>query len=626
AQRLLDMLGLDYFTLLDQLTIARSRKHIEKYYGTEETGRFPEKRQPINIRADVDRSGAFPPIGEINDEIRRLHLAAYAPLRYVLPHKQRIYDEKYSTIVKGGTGLFRQQDREESLIQLMRVNVLKRMESSVASFALTLARQLQDVERLLARIKQEGGEVEDLDITAIDLGDPALESLVLGRKVKVLLQDVDRIRWQQDLGEDQQRLASLLQAAEGVTAERDAKLAALRAMIRQKAREPINPGNRKLLVFTAFADTARYLYAQLAPWAQRELGLHLALVTGTGRNQTTRQGQERDLASILTAFAPRAKERPAALAGEGELDLLIATDCLSEGQNLQDCDWLINYDIHWNPLRIIQRFGRIDRIGSPNASIQLANFWPNLELEDYINLEQRVSGRMVLLDLSATGEDNLIEPTAGKAMNDLDYRRAQLLRLRETAMDLEELGTGLSITDLTLTDGRRALAAHGKAHPDQIERLPPGTFAVVSAAEVECPAGIIFCLRAEGGARERIHDSRYPFAPHYLVHVAEEGTILLPHTRARRILERLKAVCHGREQPDWRAWARFERATRQGEDMRQVQRLLAAAVASVVGKSEERAVASLFAPGGTHALAGEFAGINDFEVVAFLVVLPEEAP
>ena len=277
-------------------------------------------------------------------------------------------------------------------------------------------------------------------------------------------------------------------------------------------------------------------------------------------------------------------------------------------------------------MRIIQRFGRIDRIGSPNASIQLANFWPNLELDDYINLEQRVSGRMVLLDLSATGEDNLIEPSAGKAMNDLDYRRAQLLRLRETAMDLEELGTGLSITDLTLTDGRRALAAHGKAHPGQIERLPPGTFAVVSAAEVECPAGIIFCLRAEGGARDRIHDSRYPLAPHYLVHVAEEGTILLPHTRARRFLERLKAVCHGRKQPDWRAWARFERATRQGEDMRQARKLLAAAVASVVGKSEERAVASLFAPGGTHALAGEFAGINDFEVVAFLVVLAEEAP
>ena len=626
AQRLLDMLGIDYLTLLDQLTLARSRKHIEKYYGIEETGRFPERRRPINIRADVDLTGAFPPIAEINAEIRRLHLAAYAPLRYVLPHKQRAYDETYSTRLREGKGLFRQLDREESLVQLMRVNVLKRMESSVASFALTLARQLKEVERLLARIEQRSEAGAELDISAIDLEDPALESLWVGRKVKVLLQDVDGIRWRQDLLEDQQRLAALLKAAREVSSERDAKLAALQAMIRQKVRAPINPGNRKLLVFTAFADTARYLYRQLAPWAERELGLHTALVSGAGRNETTLKGQERDLAAILTAFAPRAKERPAHLAGEGELDLLIATDCISEGQNLQDCDWLINYDIHWNPLRIVQRFGRIDRIGSPNATIQLVNFWPNMELEDYINLEQRVSGRMVLLDVSATGEDNVIEPATGKPMNDLDYRRAQLMRLQEAAIDLEELGSGLSITDLTFSQSRIDLAAFQTAHPSVVERLPLGTFAVVSGAEVDCPAGIVFCLRAEGAARERLHDSRDPLGPHYLVHVAEEGTILLPHTRARRILDRLKAACHGRDRPDSRAWARFDQATRQGEDMRQAQKLLAAAVASVVGKSEERAVASLFAPGGTHALAGEFAGIQDFEVVAFLVVLAEEGP
>jgi hypothetical protein len=415
--RLLDMLGMDYFTLLDQLTIARSRKHIESFYGTEETGRFPERRRPINIRAEVDLAGEFPSIAVINGEIRQLHLASHAPLRYVLPHKQQVYDEKYSTKVKGGKGLFRQLDREESLLHLMRVNLLKRMESSVAAFALTLARLLQDVERLLARIEQQTGEVEELASSHLDPEDPAVESLLVGRKVKVSLQDVDLIRWKQDLRDDQRRFASLLRAGEAVSAERDAKLAALKAMIRQKVQEPINPGNRKLIVFTAFADTARYLHGQLAPWALGELQLHTALVTGAGRNQSTRPGLERDLASILTAFAPRAKERPAELAGEGELDLLIASDCLSEGQNLQDCDWLINYDIHWNPLRIIQRFGRIDRIGSPNTTIQLVNFWPNLELEDYIKLEQRVSGRMVLLDLSATGDDNVIEEPAARAMN-----------------------------------------------------------------------------------------------------------------------------------------------------------------------------------------------------------------
>jgi hypothetical protein len=572
----------------------------------------------------VDLAGEFPSIAAINGEIRQLHLASHAPLRYVLPQKQRIYDETYSTKVKGGAGMFRQLDREESLLHLMRVNLLKRMESSVAAFALTLARLLQDVERLLAKIEQQRGEVEELASSHLDPEDPAVESLLVGRKVKVSLQDVDLIRWKQDLLEDQRRFANLLRAAEAVSADRDAKLAALKAMIHQKVREPINPGNRKLIVFTAFADTARYLHGQLAPWALGELRLHTALVTGAGRNHTTRPGLEHDLASILTAFAPRAKERPAELAGEGELDLLIASDCLSEGQNLQDCDWLINYDIHWNPLRIIQRFGRIDRIGSPNTTIQLVNFWPNMELEDYIKLEQRVSGRMVLLDVSATGDDNVIEEPAARAMNDLEYRRDQLTRLREAAMGLEELGSGLSITDLTFAAARADLAAFQRAHPGRIERLPPGLFAVVSGAEMACPAGIVFCLRAEGEARERIRSSHASLAPHSLVHVAEEGTILLPPTQAKRILDRLKATCQGRDQVDHRACARFDLATRQGKDMRQARKLLAAAVASVVGKSEERAVASLFAPGGTHALAGEFAGINDFEVVAFLVVLGEE--
>ena len=400
--RLIEMLGFDYFTLLDLLTIARSRKHVEKYYGIAETGRFPDRLKPINIKADVDRAGSFPAIRDINLEIRRLNLAAYAPLRYVLPHKQEAYDKKYSTEVKGGTGFFRQVDREESLIHLLRVNVLKRMESAVSSFALTVGRQLRDVEATLARIDAQADELEEIDIEDVDIEDPAFENLLVGRKVKVLLKDVDLVRWRQDLVEDRNRLATLLAAARQVDAARDAKLTELRRVIEEKCRSPINPGNRKVLVFTAFADTARYLYDQLGRWAKANLKLETALVTGTGTNQTTLPGLRKDLASILTAFAPRAKERPEDMATEGDLDLLIATDCISEGQNLQDCDWLINYDIHWNPVRIIQRFGRIDRIGSPNDRIQLVNFWPNMELEEYINLEQRVSGRMVLLDISAT--------------------------------------------------------------------------------------------------------------------------------------------------------------------------------------------------------------------------------
>jgi hypothetical protein len=621
--RLIDMLGFDYFTMLDLLTIARSRRHIEKYYGTTETGKFPERLRPINIKADVDLGGEFPSIRDINMEIRRLRLASYAPLRYVLPKKQEAYDRKYSTEIRGGEGFFRQVDREESLIHLIRVNVLKRMESAVPSFALTVQRQLRDVEATLARIDSHPDEFEEIEIEDVDLDDPSFESLLVGRKVKVLLQDVDLIKWRQDLTEDRNRLASLHAVAAQVSAARDAKLAKLRTMIQDKCANPINPGNQKIIVFTAFADTAHYLYDELAQWAKTTLGLESALVTGSGGNQTTLKGLRRDLASILTTFSPRSKERPEDMANEGELDLLFATDCISEGQNLQDCDWLINYDIHWNPVRIIQRFGRIDRLGSPNTQIQLVNFWPNIELEEYINLEQRVSGRMVLLDISATGEENLIEQQSGNPMNDLEYRRKQLLKLQETVIDLEDLSTGVSIADLTLTDFRIDLAQRLKASPGLLESLPLGTCSVTTSAEDDLPTGVFFCLRAEGDSAARVAGDGYPLAPHYLVQVGEDDTVLLTHTQAKQTLDRLKRLCMGRDLPDSGAYARFDKACKNGDDLRTVQRQLSAAVSAIVGKGEERAVASLFSPGGTHALKGEFAGVNDFEVLAWLVVLPE---
>ncbi|PIF08803.1 helicase-related protein [Janthinobacterium sp. 13] len=627
--RLVEMLGFDYFTLLDHLTIARSRKHIERYYGTEETGRFPERLTPINIKADVDTAGQFRAIREINLEIRRLNLASYAPMRYVLPHKADAYDAKYSTEIRGGESIFRQADREESLIHLLRVNVLKRMESAVSSFALTIQRQLKDVETTLTRIEEhaaDAGEMEELEISDVDIDDPAFEQLLVGRKVKVLLSDVDLHRWKQDLIEDRNRLDNLLKAAQQVDATRDAKLARLREVIERKCREPINQvggrANRKVIIFTAFSDTAEYLYAQLAPWAKQTLGLDSGLVTGTAGIQSTLPGLRKSMSSVLSAFAPRSKERPAELAEEGEIELLIATDCISEGQNLQDCDWLINYDIHWNPVRIIQRFGRVDRIGSPNQSVQLVNFWPNMELEEYIGLEQRVSGRMVLLDVSATGEENLIEQQSGNPMNDLEYRRKQLLKLQDTVIDIEDLSSGVSITDLTLTDFRIDLAQFMKEHPGLLEETPLGTYAVTSTIDADIPAGIVFCLRAEGAAAAKGEASDYPLAPIYLVHVGDDGAVLLPYPQAKRIMDRLKRVALGRELPDDGACARFDRQTRQGDDMRHAQKLLAAAIASVVGKAEERAVASLFSPGGTHAMKGEFAGANDFEVLAFMVILP----
>jgi hypothetical protein len=632
SARLMDMLGFDYFKLLDMLTIARSRKHVQRYYGTAETGQFPDRLPPVNIKADVDRAGEFRPIGEINNEIRRLSLGAYAPLRYVLPHRQPAYDAKYSTTIRGGESFFRQADREESLIHLMRVNLLKRMESSVASFALTIGRQLDDVTALLARIDAHDDSVDELAIDDIDIDDPAFEALLVGRKVRVLLQDVDRVRWRQDLIEDRNRLSTLLSAARAVGAGRDAKLAALKELIARKIHAPINAGNRKILLFTAFVDTATYLYRELAEWAQSTLGIDTALVTGSGTNRTTLPRLRSDMSSILSAFSPRSKERPADLAAEGDIDLLIATDCISEGQNLQDCDFLVNYDIHWNPVRIIQRFGRIDRIGSTNDRIQLVNFWPNMELDEYLDLESRVSGRMVLLDVSATGEENVIEFQAGNQMNDLEYRRAQLQKLQDAVIDLEDLSSGVSIADLTLNDFRVDLAGFARDNRDRLETLPPGTCAVVSlpqdrsgSEETAIPPGAIFCLRAVGEAAQRAAEPGYPLSPHFVVHVSDAGEVLLPYTQAKQVLDRLKNACIARDLPDAEACARFDKVTRSGRDMEPYRKLLSRAVASVVGKSEERAVASLFSPGGTHALKGEFAGINDFEVVAFVVILPGTA-
>ncbi len=623
-QRLVEMLGFDYFTLLDQLTIARSRKHIEKYYGTDETGRFPERLKPINIKAGVDLAGAFRPIREVNDEIRRLHLAAYTPLSYVLPGKLAAYDAKYSTEVEGGKGVWSQVDREKSLINLMRVNILKRMESSVASFALTLARQLQGIDDLLDRLDGIDEEMEAVEIQDIDLDDPAVESLLVGGKIKVLLGDVDMIRWKQDLNEDRKRLEYLLIEAQRVTPDRDAKLAALQKMVGEKVQRPINGTNRKVIVFTHFADTAEYLYGQLAPWARAEAGVESALVTGSGGNRTTLDEIRRDLGSVLSAFSPRSKERPEDLAGEGEIDLLIATDCISEGQNLQDCDWLVNYDIHWNPVRIIQRFGRIDRLGSANDCIQLVNFWPNIQLDEYINLEQRVSGKMVLLDVSATGEENIIEAQSGDPMNDLEYRRKQLLQMQDAVVDMEDLSAGLSIADLTLTDFRIDLAEYLQAHPSALDDVPLGVVAVVTEAESGVEPGVVFCLKAEGAQAERTFGPDYPLVPFALVHVNDDGDVTLPHLQAKQLLDYLKQAGSGRNQVDPVAAARLDRLTSNGKEMSSIQYMLSRAVASVAGKNEERAAASLFSPGGTHALAGEFAGANDFEVVAYLVVLGGE--
>lgn len=626
AKSLLDSLNFDYFKLLDLLTIARSRKHIEKYYGTADIGKFPQRLKPHNIKADIDSNSQFPPLHAINRTIRRLHLGAYSPLKYVRADKREEYSRKYDQAVKGGKGgVFRQADREESLIHLMRVNLLKRMESSIHSFHLTVNSLLRQVDALLGKVEQhQTKEIEELSIEDIDFDSPEAETLLIGNKVKVLIQDMDLLKWKQDLQEDRYQLQHLMEVSQAIDAKRDAKLHKLQQLIRDKAANPINPSNRKVIIFTAFADTAMYLYQQLAPWVLAELGLHSALVTGAGSNKTTLKGINTDLGSLLMHFSPISKERDKIIAENvPQIDLLIATDCISEGQNLQDCDTLINYDIHWNPVRIIQRFGRIDRLGSKNTYIQLVNFWPNMALDEYINLEARVSGRMVLLDISATGEENIIVQDEASQMNDLEYRRKQLEQLQETVLDLEDLAGGVSITDLTLNDFRMDLAAYMKAYPNTLEQSPSGLFAVVNLdaglQQEGLEPGVIFCLK---NIRNPVQTGNsYALAPHFLVYVTTEGEVKYPFTATRQVLDNLKKLAVQHTVPDEIAIAAFNRTTRKGSEMQPYQQLLSKAIDSIVGKSQETGVLSLFSRGGTVLASGETQGIEDFEVISYLIIV-----
>ncbi|SDU55318.1 helicase-related protein [Desulfobacula phenolica] len=623
VQDLLEMMNFDYFQLLDLLTIARSRKHIEKYYDIKEIGEFPKRLAPINIKEDIDLEDRFPPLRHINRQIRRLNLSAYAPLKYVKMEKREEYSRKYDVTVKGGS-VFKQVDREQSLIHLLRVNILKRMESSINSFAITLEKLLRMVNNLIERVDtQNDGELADIGIEDIEIDSPDFEAFLIGNKIKVLLKDIDRIRWKQDLEEDRLNLSELLNEARQINQTRDAKLNKIKDIITWKCDNPINLTNKKIIIFTAFADTAMYLYQHIAKWAYAEQGIHSALVTGSNTNKTTLPGIQKDLNSILTFFSPVSKERDRIDDTlSTQIDILIATDCISEGQNLQDCDYLINYDIHWNPVRIIQRFGRIDRLGSKNKKVQLVNFWPNMELDEYINLEARVSGRMVLLDISATGEENVIEYDEKKGMNDLAYRRRQLKELQENVVDLEDISGGISITDLTLNDFRMDLSEYMKNNMASLEKAPSAIYAVTTIknqfSEKELEPGVIFCLK--NISAKTIRKTACSLEPYYLAYVSDNGEIKLNFIHAKKILDILKKECVRQNTPNLNALELFNRETHNAKDMSNYRNMLETAIQTIIGKEEEKGVESLFSRGGTNLSQETFNGMEDFEVVCFLIL------
>jgi hypothetical protein len=620
---LLQLMDFSYFKILDIYTIARSRKHIEKYYDTSEIGKFPNRLKPVNIKTNIDKEEEFLPIGEINKTIQMLNLSAYSPLKYVRPEKKDEYDKKYDIIVKGGGSVFKQIDREQSLIHLMRVNLLKRMESSIHSFELTLKKLHFSVSELLKKIDQHSQqEIEELSIEDVALDSDEFDDYLIGNKVKVLIKDTDQIKWKADLEEDLLTLDHLLRESSFIQTDRDAKLIRLKEQITEKVQSPINSGNKKVIVFTAFADTANYLYENISKWAKETHSLHTALITGSGRNQTTHPKIKKELNTLLTHFSPRSKELAETNKKLGEIDLLIATDCISEGQNLQDCDYLINYDIHWNPVRIIQRFGRVDRLGSVNENIQLVNFWPNMELDEYINLESRVSGRMVLLDISATGEENVID-TKNTKMNDLEYRKKQLQELQDNVVDLEDISGGISITDLTLNDFKMDLSDFLKDHHLSLEASPSGLYGVSSInnnlKNIGVQEGVIFCLK-NTGKPVQVDDS-YGLAPYFLVYVANSGDVVFSFKDMKVILDILKKQGLGSKRVDGKALARFHSLTNKAKDMSLYHNLLEKAVENIAGKSDELGTLSLFSRGGTSLEGATSQQMDDFEVVSYFILV-----
>ncbi|QAV26549.1 helicase [Neobacillus thermocopriae] len=620
TERLLDMLSWDYFTLLDSLTIARSRRHIEKYYNVNAIGKFPQRLKPINIKETIDANDEFPSLSIINNDILRLRFALYSPMKYILPHKQAFYHEKYDTKVANGRVL-KQTDRENNLVYLMKTNLLKRLESSIYSFSLTLKNIIEQIDAQLSKIEIEATNIGEF--AEIDMEDDELEEAFVGAKVKIALRDIDRIRWKQDLLYDRTILQKLLDYASQVTPERDQKMLTLKKMIQQKIAHPINGQNKKILIFTAFADTAKYLYEHLHRWIRHEFHLHCAVVTGKDRPKTTFPMQKTDFNNVLMHFSPTSKERKKLMPDmTDEIDILIATDCISEGQNLQDCDYLINYDIHWNPVRIIQRFGRIDRIGSKNEQIQLVNFWPPMELDEYINLVGRVKDRMAILDISSTGEEDVLSSNSNE-MKDLEYRRKQLEKLQSEVIDLEDISGNISLTDFTMDDFRMDLLNFMKQNKEMIETAPFGLFSITvnknEKLRDDIQPGVIFCLK-QINHFTTTHEQN-ALHPYYLVYVKENGEVLYNHVHVKKILDLYRSLCHGKNEVESQLYAAFYEETKNGKEMGVYKQLLEQAVEEIVGKMDQHATLNIFSLGNLDQLMTTAnTNLQDFEIVSYLII------
>lgn len=610
---LLRTLDFDFFEVLDSVTIARSRKHIERYYDTSEIGKFPERLKPISLRPNLTDLNQAIDYNQIYELLSSLTLCIYTPSDYIFPSKLDKYMDR-------GKANLTMQGREFGIQRLMSINLLKRLESSVFSFNLTLKRIWQLIHTTIEGIDHYE-KYGNADITMYETGesdfdmeDSNTDFFSVGKKTKIDLEDMDYKSWRKALQQDADNLELLILMVADITPEHDTKLQTLFRLLDDKMAHPINPGNKKVIIFTAFSDTAGYLYEHVSEYMKNRYGLDTAVITGAIDGKTTAKGLKPTLNNVLTCFSPISKDKAVLLPNNStEIDVLIATDCISEGQNLQDCDYLINYDIHWNPVRIIQRFGRIDRIGSRNAYIQLVNFWPNMTLDDYINLKSRVETRMKITVMTATGDDDLINP---EEKGDLEYRKQQLKRLQEEVVDLEDMSTGISIMDLGLNEFRLDLLAYIKNHGD-LEKTPRGLHAVVPKTE-GCPEGVIFVLKNVNNSvnidnQNRIH-------PFYMVYISTEGEIVCDYLNPKGLLDDVRLLCRGKSEPIKALCAQFNRETDDGRNMSEMSELLSMAIDSIIDAKADNDIDSLFKSGGTSALMSAVSGLDDFELICFFVV------
>lgn len=625
AVAILDALDFDFFELLDSVTIARSRKHIETFYDTSDIGPFPERLKPISIRCPLTMRDDVINFDDIYNILTKVKQSVYAPLSYVFPSRLKKY-ETYDTTVAGGRGRLKQADREVALQSLMTSNLLKRLESSVESFRLTLGKLEDRITTTLKSIAEFENESSSGTVIEFDGTDELMVAededfynveFSTEGKVKVDLSDIDIESWKYDLEADIALISELLSEMNKVGVADDSKLQHLKQHIADKFNNPINPGNKKIIIFSAFADTVNYLYQNLHNDILIK-GLHSAKVTGTGNPKSTID-KSYDFQSILTLFSPRSKEKNIILPDEHEeITVVFATDCISEGQNLQDCDHLINYDIHWNPVRIIQRFGRIDRIGSINTSIQLVNYWPDISLDGYINLKKRVENKMMIVDVSATGDDNVLSAKA----NDISYRKEQLRRLQDEVIEMEDLKTGVNITDLGLNDFRMDLLSYIKAN-GELSSLPSGLHTVVPANHaIGLLPGVIFTLRNRNSdvnvtKHNRLH-------PYYLIYIGNDEEIVTDHTRVKHLLDLVRSCCKGMDTPIHNVCSSFNKETDDGRGMTRYSELLSKAISSMIEVKEDKEVDGLFEDTSHSAKAEGFDGLDDFELISFIVVRESE--